>query len=56
MRQDTYGDAVGVFLADPLSFLLALFERMLVLELGSHVDYVCGYRAGVVSLFFQGEA
>ena len=32
----THWDAVGVFLADALSFCLALLEGVLVLELGSH--------------------
>jgi len=35
-----YGDAVGVFLSNTLSFGLALLERVLVLELGSHIDRV----------------
>jgi len=37
---DTYWDTVGILLTDPLSFLLALLERMLVLELGAHVESV----------------
>jgi hypothetical protein len=32
----TYWDAVGVLLADALSFGLALLEGMLVLEFGAH--------------------
>ena len=31
-----YGDAIGVFLTDAFSFCLALFEGVLVLELGAH--------------------
>jgi hypothetical protein len=33
----TYGNAVVVLLADALSLGLALLERVLVLELGTHV-------------------
>lgn len=33
-----YRDAIGVFLADAFSFCLALFERVLILELGAHRD------------------
>jgi hypothetical protein len=36
----TYRDAVGVFLTDPLGLSLALLEGVLVLELGSHGDGV----------------
>ncbi len=32
----THWNAIGVFLADALSFCLALLEWVLVLELGSH--------------------
>ena len=32
----TYGDTVGILLADTLSFGLALLEGVLVLELGTH--------------------
>jgi hypothetical protein len=32
----TYGDAVGVLLANALGFCLALLEGVLVLELGMH--------------------
>ena len=32
----THRNAVGVFLADALSFCLAFLEGVLVLELGSH--------------------
>jgi hypothetical protein len=35
----THRNAVGVFLADALSFCLALLEGVLVLELGSHDGY-----------------
>jgi len=39
----TYWNAVGIFLADSLSFCLALFELVLILELGTHVGgYVIG--------------
>lgn len=38
----TYGDAVRVLGADALSFRLALLERVLVLELGTHGDFVRG--------------
>lgn len=37
-RRDTYGNAIGVLLANTLSFSFALLERVLVLELGSHGD------------------
>lgn len=33
---DTYRDAISILLADALSLSLALLERVLVLELGSH--------------------
>lgn len=33
-----YWDTVCVFLSDTLSLRLALLERVLVLELGSHID------------------
>ncbi len=32
----TYGDAVGVLLANAFGFCLALLEGVLVLELGTH--------------------
>lgn len=32
----TYWDAISILLADALSLCLALLERVLVLELGSH--------------------
>lgn len=35
-RDMTYRDAISVFLADTLSFRLALLEGVLVLELGPH--------------------
>jgi hypothetical protein len=41
---ETYGNAVVVLLANALSLGLALLERMLVLELGTHVG---GDKAGV---------
>jgi len=34
----THRNAVSVLLTDALSFSLALFEGVLVLELGAHVD------------------
>ena len=36
----THWNAIGVFLADALSFCLALLEWVLVLKLGSHDDGV----------------
>ena len=35
-KRKTHRNAVGVLLADALSFGLALLERMLILELGAH--------------------
>lgn len=32
----SYWNAIGIFLTDTLSFCLALLERVLVLELGTH--------------------
>lgn len=37
MEREAYWDPVSVFLSDALSFGFALLERMLVLELGTHV-------------------
>lgn len=34
--KETYRNTVRIFLADALSLSLSLFERVLVLELGSH--------------------
>ena len=34
----TYRNTVGILLSDTLSFSLALLERVLVLELGTHFD------------------
>lgn len=34
---EAYWDAVCVFLSDPLSFGLALLERMLILKFGTHI-------------------
>ena len=34
----TYGDAVCILLSNPLCLRLALLERVLILELGSHDD------------------
>ena len=36
----TYGNAVCILLSDSLSFSLALLERVLILELGTHIDDV----------------
>ena len=36
----TYRNAVCILLSDSLSFSLALLERVLVLELGTHIDDV----------------
>ena len=38
MGRKTYGNPVGILLSDALRFSLALLERVLVLELGTHVD------------------
>ena len=40
MRESTYGDAVGILLANAFGFCLALLKRVLVLELGTHIDGV----------------
>ena len=37
MPRQTYGNAVIVLLANALGFGFALLERVLVLELGSHI-------------------
>lgn len=37
MERGAYWDPVCVFLSDALSFGFALLERMLVLELGTHI-------------------
>ena len=37
MEREAYWDPVCVFLSDALSFGFALLERMLVLELGTHI-------------------
>ena len=34
----TYRNTVRILLSDTLSFSLALLERVLVLELGTHID------------------
>ena len=34
----TYRNPISVLLSDALSFSLALLERVLILELGTHVD------------------
>lgn len=38
---NTYGNAIGVLLADALGFGLALLERVLILELATHVGQIC---------------
>jgi hypothetical protein len=45
--RQTYGNAVVVLLANALSLGLALLERVLVLELGSHVYGVDTIAVGV---------
>lgn len=44
VRRATYGNAVRVFLTDALGLSLALLERVLVLELASHLGLVDGWR------------
>ena len=45
----TYWNAVGILLANAFGFCLALLERVLVLELGTHSDGVDKTRLGCVS-------
>lgn len=47
----TYRDAVGVLLANAFGFCLALLERVLVLELGTHGD--CGRSVGTCGSTFD---
>lgn len=39
----TYRNTICIFLSDTLSFSLALLERVLVLELGTHIDGGYGF-------------
>ncbi len=41
----TYGDAVGILLTNAFGFCLALLKRVLVLELGTHIDGVDSIRS-----------
>ena len=43
----TYGNTVGILLSDTLSFSLALFKGVLILELGTHIDGRYGLGLGV---------
>lgn len=47
----TYWDAVCVLLTDSLSLSLALLERVLVLELGAHVDGMYELGIGVLGSY-----
>ena len=39
----THWDTVCVLLSDSFSFSLTLLEGMLVLELGTHINSMCGF-------------
>lgn len=43
----TYRNTVGILLSDTLSFSLALFKGVLILELGTHIDGRYGLGLGV---------
>ena len=48
-REATYWDAVGILLTNAFGFCLALLKRVLVLELGTHIDGVDSIRSKGVS-------
>jgi hypothetical protein len=52
----THRNSVGILLADALGLSLPLLERVLVLELGSHVGGICRRRGRRIDVFSYGDS